>query len=94
MSDWVNVGHSLLSMGQRSRIGGGNQSDDAKPKLPSRILPMYSPNPDFFGRLTELEELDKHLLPRKNNQESQNRHYAICGPGGVGKTDPAVEWFY
>ncbi|TGO51365.1 hypothetical protein BOTNAR_0359g00150 [Botryotinia narcissicola] len=67
-----------------------SSTESAIGTLPARILPRCSSNPDFFGRTAELHELDTHLSP----QAPIPRHYALCGMGGVGKTELAVQWFY
>ncbi len=53
------------------------------------------PNLDFSGRTLELEKLDKHLLPSSTPDPTRiPRQYAVCGMGGVGKTELVVEWVY
>lgn len=94
MSEWVSVGRTQSLSDQLSQSHIGNQPGHSHAKLPCKISPRYTPNPDFFGRSSELKELDVHLLPQKDEKELPCRHYAICGLGGVGKTDLAVEWFY
>ena len=66
-------------------------------KLPCYILPPHERNPEFAGRKDTLRMLDKALLPSSNSTPStQNRlkTFALCGIGGVGKTQIAVEFVY
>lgn len=47
-------------------------------------------NPAFFGRTDVLESLDRHLLPKR---EAHGLHtFAICGLGGIGKTQIVIEF--
>jgi hypothetical protein len=68
--------------------------ESRKCNLPCFMLSQY-PNPDFVGRKDILEVMDKHLLPSEtpNSGNVQNtRLFALCGMGGIGKTDLAVEY--
>ena len=69
-----------------------------KPILPCYLLKSQTRNSSFFGRKDVLQQLDKVLLPEN---ETQMQHlesspgpkiFAICGIGGVGKTQIAVEF--
>ena len=61
-------------------------------ELPSNALIPYQRNNDFIGRRESLLRLAKWLLP--NDNEDSVRTVAICGMGGMGKTQLAVEFCY
>ncbi|KAK8139282.1 hypothetical protein PG984_002662 [Apiospora sp. TS-2023a] len=66
-----------------------------KAQLPCFHLSQHVRNPDFVGRQDVLREIDKHLLPRtlpESGNAQSSRLFAICGMGGIGKTDLAVEY--
>ena len=67
-----------------------------KCRLPCFILSQY-PNPDFIGRQSVLDSMDKQLLPRETQglvNVQDIRLFALCGMGGIGKTDLAAEYAY
>ncbi|KAI9154910.1 Regulatory protein AfsR [Paramyrothecium foliicola] len=93
----VSAEYSLSSIQTLSASGlSSGRSSAAFPPadLPARILPRYTPNPDFFGRGEELKKLDRHLLTSNCSGAPNSRHFAVCGMAGVGKTELTVEWFY
>lgn len=60
------------------------------PRLPCYALP--TDNPQFFGRERILQDLVKGLCPSTGTEsqfEPTLQVYALCGPGGVGKTSVA-----
>lgn len=58
----------------------------------------FTRNKDFSGRRDVLEELEEFLLPQLSNQSTEDFReeglstFALCGPGGMGKTQIAVEF--
>lgn len=67
--------------------------DHEKCRLPCFMLTQY-PNPDFIGRSDVLEMIDSHLLSKDETQSGPRspRFFALCGMGGIGKTDLAVQY--
>lgn len=73
--------------------------DQAKndPRLPCFSVRMHKSNPGFFKRAGVFEKIDKVLLPANTASDTRPSHlqaFAICGMGGVGKTQTAVEYAY
>lgn len=68
-----------------------------KAHLPCFMLAQYSPNPDFVGRKDAFGLIDEYLLPRESD-DSRNiqntRLFGLCGMGGIGKTDLAVQYAF
>lgn len=52
----------------------------------------YQRNPFFMGRQALLHTMHQKLSREKTAHLSQT--YALCGPGGVGKTQVAIEYVY
>ena len=64
-------------------------------QLPCFLLGTHSANEDFCGREDILERLATELLPSKNivtASGSALRQFALCGFGGIGKTEIAREF--
>jgi hypothetical protein len=62
-------------------------------------MPPHSRNRAFFGRTEVLQSLRERLLPKKiheddNSDEPNLSMFALCGSGGIGKTQVATEFFY
>ncbi|KAF2120075.1 tetratricopeptide repeat domain-containing protein [Lophiotrema nucula] len=77
-----------------SNTGMNTLIDTKKSRLPCFTVPQY-PNRDFVGRQDVLETMDKYLLPSGKLGSSNmqgTRLFALCGMGGIGKTDLAVEY--
>ncbi|KAK2811685.1 hypothetical protein FQN50_002031 [Emmonsiellopsis sp. PD_5] len=63
--------------------------------LPCFLLNTHSANEDFCGREDILERLEAELLPSKNTVTASGtgiRQFALCGFGGIGKTEIAREF--
>ncbi|PYI30284.1 tetratricopeptide repeat domain-containing protein [Aspergillus indologenus CBS 114.80] len=63
--------------------------------LPCHLLNTHSANSDFCGREDVLERLAAELLPSKNVVAASStglRQFALCGFGGIGKTEIAREF--
>ena len=67
------------------------------PRLPCHVIPL-SRNFGFFGRKSVLKTLDQALIPSSlvadDDRGIRLRTFAICGPGGMGKTQIATEFVY
>ncbi|KAF2205660.1 hypothetical protein GQ43DRAFT_269423 [Delitschia confertaspora ATCC 74209] len=64
------------------------------PNLPCHMIPITR-NKDFYGRESILDEVDKHFFPSgiSGHENSNNaKSFALCGPGGMGKTQIAAEY--
>lgn len=62
--------------------------------LPCFMLSQFQ-NPDFIGREEVLALMDQKLLPRDtldSGDKQSTSFFALCGMGGIGKTDLAVEY--
>lgn len=75
--------------------------DFVRLKLPCYLLREHARNKSFVGRAAVLQILDEELLTQKEskNQPSQFqvpglRTFALCGLGGLGKTQIALEFAY
>lgn len=68
------------------------------PTLPCFSLGAHQEPAQLFGRLDVLDEIDGVLLPvtksRDPGEADLLRSYAICGLGGMGKTEIAVKYAY
>ncbi|KAI0115875.1 hypothetical protein GGR51DRAFT_502445 [Nemania sp. FL0031] len=72
--------------------------DDHQPSLPQ--LPIYlrkphEKNPDFVGREDVIAAIDEALAPsRQPTRTSSPRAFALCGFGGIGKTQVAIQYAF
>lgn len=70
------------------------------PYLPCHILPPQGRNRAFFGRSGVLQSIREKLLPQPEGEvgpESNDPNlsmFALCGPGGIGKTQVATEFVH
>ena len=66
------------------------------PKLPCRKVGSLIPNPEFLSRDEILSAIDAVLLPRSEPIDTLKpgklRSFALCGMGGVGKTQIAIRF--
>lgn len=73
----------------------GTPGSGTKPtaRLPCHIMTPHQDNPRFVGREDVLEEMDKQLYAdRKTNTEPCV--FALCGLGGMGKTQIALKYAF
>lgn len=54
----------------------------------------FSRNISFHGRGEYLDEIHKELNSSQNGLDSMLKFVALCGLGGTGKTQLALEYFY
>jgi hypothetical protein len=70
------------------------------PKLPCHLMGPETPNRDFLGRQEVLFQIEKALRIPLANQEKPSvrnpgpRSFALCGLGGVGKSQVAIEFVH
>lgn len=71
------------------------------PRLPCNMMPL-SRNRDFYGRTSILKILEQALVPPKEDISAANsllerthlKTFALCGSGGMGKTQLAIEFVH
>ena len=71
-------------------------------QVPERLVHVHnfffeSPNADFQGRGKTLARMDEFLLPSPTTTETTEslpRTCVLCGPGGIGKTQTALQYFH
>lgn len=64
------------------------------PKMPCLSLKTPKKMDNFVGRESTLEMLDEYLSPDTPATHHRLRSFAICGLGGIGKTELAVKYAY
>lgn len=62
-------------------------------KLPCRVVKPHQKNPYYVGREEVRERLQRTLAPRLEDTHCQ-KSYALCGLGGVGKTQTALNYVF
>lgn len=62
-------------------------------RLPCRVVKPHQRNPNYVGRGDIRSRLQQRLAPRSNGTQGQQR-YALCGLGGVGKTQTALNYVF
>jgi hypothetical protein len=93
------VGFARLATFERvSQASNFSQKD---PRLPCFLPKPHIKNPDFFGRRDVLRKTENALLPpspmHTNLAQAGKaglRTFGLCGLGGVGKTEIAVEFMF
>lgn len=70
--------------------------EQAEPRIPCFMVDTFVRNKSFFGRKSVLQALDTCLLPATDlvvsSQPDRTRVALLCGLGGLGKTEVAVEY--
>lgn len=63
------------------------------PRLPCHIIPGAK-NKDFYGRRKIIDDIEKCLAPSESDagDVKSTKAFAVCGPGGMGKTQLANEF--
>ncbi|KAF5536943.1 tetratricopeptide-like helical [Fusarium phyllophilum] len=91
------IGDSHLSLPTRHH-NSSNSNEDISSEETTISYPQkchYLPNPkitNFFGRKKESSSL--HSALDHNSDDVRHRAVCICGPGGIGKTQLALEYAY
>jgi hypothetical protein len=62
--------------------------------LPCRNVSIHNQNPYFLGRADTLAKLHDKLDPAVMSGSTKPRTFALCGPGGVGKTQTALSYVF
>ena len=64
-------------------------------KLPCREVSPYTKNHSFVGRKESFEKIKCALTPEGNNNPSSHCNtFALCGSGGVGKSQTALNYVF
>ncbi len=62
-------------------------------RLPCRLVRPHQRNPHYVGRMETRLKLRQRLAPRSNGEKVQ-KWYSLCGLGGVGKTQTALNYVF
>lgn len=60
----------------------------------STFIVSFPQNTSFYGRESYLNQIHDHLDPSRPRSNAGLRFVALCGLGGTGKTQIALEYFY
>lgn len=78
-------------------LADGLPSNQKQARLPCYLFGPHERNPEFTGREDILEILDQALLPHSlpdSPGQNELKTFALCGVGGLGKTQIAIEFIY
>lgn len=67
--------------------------DTPAAKIPCRVVKPHQRNPNYVGREEIQSRLQEKLGPR-NIATQEQQCYALCGLGGVGKTQAALNYVF
>ncbi|KAK1775513.1 tetratricopeptide repeat domain-containing protein [Copromyces sp. CBS 386.78] len=98
-STYVNIGSRQSSQQQEIETLLENFAiKQANPRTPCFMVETFARNTSFFGRDDVLRQLDDCLLPSADllvsSQPDRTRIGLLCGMGGLGKTETAIEYAY
>ncbi|KAL8899443.1 MAG: hypothetical protein Q9207_006201 [Kuettlingeria erythrocarpa] len=96
-TNFATQGSSDLSTWEILPLSRGVSSATRTENLPCHLLRPHLPNPEFYGRDGILNLLRETLGPSDRTQagsSSELKSFALCGVGGIGKTQIAVAYAY
>jgi hypothetical protein len=88
--------HRQLLEKQKELLSAVSESSGRhKPAVrPKKFNIPYSKNSSFHGRLDQLLKVHEYLRPDAPDANETQKVAAVCGLGGVGKTQIALEYAY